>query len=177
MEFQSALKFVRYTALAIYGLIGVIGWHQYDELLRKTNANKVVIDNISSDMTINYVRAMVWYHSRGKLQELRSILLNDDLTQRNRIELRIKNMLMHRTSAYIREFNSLDAPVKNLGDWYQKNFNFDDFLKDIYEIIFDEKLNVDEKIRNVTDVMEEYQNITSSKLIEVLAKTQGDNHG
>lgn len=177
MEFQSTLKFVRYTALAIYGIIGVVGWHQYDELSQKINSNKLVIDNISSDMTINYVKAMVWYHSRGKLQELRSILLNDDLKQRSRIEVRIKNMLMHRTSAYIREFNTLGAPVKNLGDWYRHNFNFDDFLKDIYEIIFDEKLNVDEKIRNVTDVMEEYQNITSSKLIEVLTKTQGDNHG
>lgn len=88
-------------------------------------------------MTINYVRAMVWFHSRGKLQELRSILMTDDLTQRERIEIRIKNMLQHRSTAYIREFNSLRTPIRNLGNWYQDNFDFNDFLGDIYAVIFD----------------------------------------
>nr|WP_159465179.1 hypothetical protein [Scandinavium goeteborgense] len=163
------LKFAKYTALAIYGFVGIFGWYEYESLHQRLD-KPATIDNISPDMTINYVRAMVWYHSRGKLQELRSILMNDDLKQKERIEIRIKNMLQHRSSAYIREFNSLHAPVKNLGNWYQDNFDFNNFLQDVYLIVFEEKLNVDEKIRNITDVMEEYQNITSRKLIEKLTQ-------
>lgn len=175
MESVGMLKLARNISLAIYGFIGVMGWYQYDSLFRQINT--VSVDRLSSDMTINYVRAMVWYHSREKLQELHSILLNDDLKQRERIEIRIKNMLMHRASAYIREFNTLNAPVDNLGNWYQANFDFNNFLKDVCDVVFDAGLNVDEKIRNVTDIMEEYQNITSRKLIEKLAKTQGDRDG
>ncbi|CNI65518.1 hypothetical protein [Yersinia aleksiciae] len=170
------LNFAKALALALYGIVGVAGWYQYDNLLKQPIVTKSV-DNLSPDLTINYVRSMVWYHSRGKLQELRSILLNDDLSKRDRIEIRLKNMLMHRSSAYIREFNSLNTPVNNLGTWYQDNFNFDSFLHDIYEVVFDAGLTVDEKIRNVTDIMEEYQNITNRALIENLSKTKGVSNG
>lgn len=170
------LNFMKVLALALYGIVGLAGWYHYDSLARHAVVTKTV-DNLSPDMTINYVRAMVWYHSRGKLQELRSILLNDDLTKRERIEVRIKNMLMHRSSAYIREFNTLKTPVNKLGGWYQDNFNFDDFLHDVYEVVFDEVLTVDEKIRNVTDIMEEYQNITNRKLINNLSKAKGVTNG
>ncbi|MEZ6878326.1 hypothetical protein [Enterobacter sp. KBR-315C3_2022] len=166
------MKIIKVLALAVFGIVGVAGWYQYDAVLRKPIVSRTV-DNLSSNMTINYVRAMVWYHSRGKLQELRSILLNDDLSKRERIEIRIKNMLMHRSSAYIREFNTLKTPVKSLGDWYQNNFDFDSFLKDVYEIVFDPGLNVDDKVRNITDIMEEYQNITNRKLLETLNKIKG----
>lgn len=166
---MNILTFAKYTALAIYGLTGIFGWYQYQNQIDHSK-NTVVMDHISPDMTINYVRAMVWYHSRGKLQELRSILLTDDLKQKERIEIRIKNMLQHRSSAYIREFNSLSTPIKNLGNWYQDNFDFNKFLQDVYSIVFDNGLNVDEKIRNIADVMEEYQNISNRKLIDKLTK-------
>ncbi|MDO6409417.1 hypothetical protein [Pantoea phytobeneficialis] len=104
------LKFAKYTAIAVYGLVGILGWYEYQSQLDHTK-NTPTLNNISPDMTINYVRAMVWYHSRGKLQELRSILKTDDLTQKERIEIRIKNMLQHRSSAYIREFNTLHTPI------------------------------------------------------------------
>lgn len=170
------LNYIKGIALALYGLVGVAGWYQYDSIVHKPVVTKT-IDNLSSEMTINYVRAMVWYHSRGKLQELRSILLTDDLSQRERIEIRIKNMLMHRTSAYIREFNTLITPVSKLGSWYQGNFDFDSFLKGVYDVVFDATLTVDEKIRNVTDVMEEYQNNTNKLLIEKLSQDKGGVHG
>ncbi|WP_267443427.1 hypothetical protein [Erwinia psidii] len=168
------LNLAKALALALYGIIGMVGWYQYDTLLRRPVITKAeTVDNLSSDMTVNYVRAMVWYHSRGKLQELRSILLNDDLSQRERIKIRIKNMLMHRSSAYIRELNALNTPIKSLGNWYQSHFDFDNFLQDVYKIVFDSGLTVEEKVRNATDVMEEYQNITNRKLIDSLTETQG----
>ncbi|WP_254711494.1 hypothetical protein [Pantoea cypripedii] len=167
---MNTLKFAKYAAIALYGLVGMTGWYSYQSRIDHSEQPVTINNTLSPDMTINYVRAMVWYHSRGKLQELRSILMADDLTQKERIEIRIKNMLQHRSSAYVREFNSLNTPVRNLGNWYQDNFDFNDFLQDVYAIVFDEKLNVDEKIRNITDVMEEYQNIASRKLIDKLTE-------
>lgn len=170
------LKLAKALALALYGVVGVAGWYHY-AALRQQPAMTKTIDNLSPDMTINYARSMVWYHSRGKLQELRSILLNDDLSKRDRIEIRIKNMLMHRSSAYIREFNTLQTPVSHLGNWYQDNFDFDSFLHDVYVVVFDTGLSVDERIRNIADVMEEYQNITNRKLVDNLSKIKGVSHG
>lgn len=163
------LKIAKYTALAIYGMVGISGWYFYESEINRPPLVKEV-DVLSADMTINYVRAMVWYHSRGKLQELRSILLNDDLSKHEFIKIRIKNMLMHRSSSYIREFNRLKTPLPGLGSWYQQNFDFDSFLTEVYKVVFDEKLTDDDKIRNVTDIMEEYQNLTNIKLIDRLNK-------
>ncbi|CAK9883876.1 MAG: hypothetical protein XXXJIFNMEKO3_00250 [Candidatus Erwinia impunctatus] len=166
------LKLAKVIALALYGVVGAFGWYQYERTSAQLNSiNKV--DNLSANMTANYVRAIVWYHSRGKLQELRAILLNDDLSKRELIEVRIKNMLMHRTSAYILELNNLNTPVKNVGTWYQDNFDFDNFFAKVYQVVFDPVLTVEDKIRNITDIMEEYQSISNRKLTELLNKPQG----
>ena len=156
---------IKVIALFLYGIMGLSGWFYYNTMVTSHYSDKCN-DTLSSDLTVSYVRAMVWYHSRGKLQELRSILLNDDLSKRDRIEIRIKNMLMHRSSAYIRDFNSLENAVSNLGDWYNNNFDFESFLSEVFDIVFDSVLTVDDKMHHITDVMEKYQNITNSKLVE-----------
>lgn len=79
-------------------------------------------------------------------------------------------MLEHRTSSYIRYFNSLDTPIKNIGNWYQSNFDFENFLNSVFEVVFTPALSVDEKIRNISDIMEKYQNITNQKLLIELNK-------
>lgn len=156
---------VKYILLAFYGVLGVIGWSGY--IYEKSNVN-YTYDNFSSSHTVSYVRSVVWYHSRGKLQELRAILLNDDMTDKKLIQTRIENMLKHRTSAYIREFNGLTTPLPNLGDWYSSNFDFANFLDDVFLVVFKDSIPVDTKIRNVADVMEQYQNQTTVKLINQL---------
>ncbi len=163
------MKALKWIILGLYGVTGLVGWYKYTEL-QAHPVTAVYFDKLSPEMTVTYVRSMVWYHSRGKLQELRSILMTDNLDKRQQIETRIKNMLQHRTSAYIRDFNSLDTPVKNIGNWYQKNFDFDNFLSAVYSVVFDMDLSVEEKIRNISDVMEEYQNITNQKLNNTLLK-------
>lgn len=159
---------IRIILLVVYGVVGVFGWYKYYE---KEDALRVFqYDNLSSDMTISYVKSMVWYHSRGKLQEIRSILLTDNLNQVDKIKTRITNMLQHRTSAYIREFNALNSPVKNLGNWYQEHFDFPNFLNEVFVIVFDERLGVEDKIRDISDCMEKYQNKTTLLLIDELKK-------
>lgn len=151
---------LKYGLLSFYCFFGVAGWYQYAVL-----SDQRVYDQLSPELTVSYVRAIVWYHSRGKLQELRSILMEEDLVHQERVKVRITNMLKHRTSAYIREFNVLDTPVNNLGNWYQDNFDFDNFLNAVFEVVFNKSYSVDEKVKYVTDVMEEYQNMTTHTLI------------
>jgi hypothetical protein len=161
MPFMNLLKI---AATILYGLIGIFGWFE----LYKIKSNTMTANVISSQLTVSYVRAIVWYHSRGKLQELRSILLTDDLKNEKIIKTRITNMLKHRTSAYILNFNSLNTPIPNLGDWYAKNFDFNEFLNSVFAIVFNNQLSADEKIREITDVMESCQNNTVAKLSHTL---------
>ncbi|HHA1672071.1 TPA: hypothetical protein ACOEF8_004112 [Enterobacter roggenkampii] len=157
----------RYFLVSVYCVFGLTGWYKYSEFSSKSNS-QVVYDHLSPEMTVSYVRAIVWYHSRGKLEELRSIL--DDKPEDNEAQtrIRISNMLRHRSAAYIRELNSLDTPVSNLGNWYERNFKFDKFLDDIFLVCFNKKYSVEEKIRYVSDVMEEYQNTTNEHLMSVM---------
>jgi hypothetical protein len=160
------LFWIRNVLLAVYCVVGVAGWYKYSVLSDQKQQQQY--DQLSPDLTVSYVRAIVWYHSRGKLQELRSIIKDDNLDDETRVKTRITNMLQHRTSVYIREMNSLHAPINNLGSWYQENFDFDSFLDDVFDTIFNKKYSVDEKINFITDIMEKYQNMTTQKLISVM---------
>ncbi|EFL91184.1 hypothetical protein REG_1888 [Candidatus Regiella insecticola LSR1] len=167
------MNLLKLIIIGLYGVIGLVGWYKYTELVAHP-VTVVTVDKFSSEMTVAYIRAMVWYHSRGKLQELRSILLTDNLANKKQIKIRITNMLKHRTSAYIRDFNSLDTPIENIGNWYQNNFDFDNFLSAVFDEVFNNKLSVEEKIRSVSDVMEAYQNLTTQKLLINLNKLKGN---
>ncbi|MFA0076863.1 hypothetical protein AB4427_01720 [Vibrio artabrorum] len=158
---------VRLILLILYGIVGILGWYNYSTAPAKQTCN-IVYDRLSPEMTVSYVRSIVWYHSRGKLQELRSILSDDDLSNKERVKIRITNMLKHRTSAYLFEMNNLNTPIEHLGNWYQDNFNFNGFLTDIFVVTFNDNYTIDEKIRYATDVMEEYQNITTLTLVNKL---------
>lgn len=164
---------IRIVLLVVYGVVGVFGWYKYFDKEHDLHSHQY--DILSPDLTVSYAKSMVWYHSRGKLQEIRSILMTDNLKQVEKIKTRITNMLQHRTSAYIREFNALNSPIKNLGNWYQDNFDFHHFLDEVFVIIFDERLGVEDKIRDISDCMEKYQNKTTLLLIDELKKRGNNN--
>lgn len=125
------------------------------------------LDKLSSFMTYNYVKSVVWYHSRGKLKELESIILNDDLSDEEAIKRKIKNMLKHRTSVYLREFNLLNGPIRNIGNNYEEIFEFTPFLNDVYEVVFSDK-NIHLKLSLIADIMEAYQTKANNKLLELM---------
>lgn len=162
------VNIIKHAILVLICSVGIIGWGNYLALKELRIPASVTYDKLSPEMTVSYVRAIVWYHSRGKLQEIRSILMTDNLENRSQIEIRLRNMLEHRSLAYIRDFNSINTPLQNLGTWYQQNFDFEPFLTDVYKAVFDNKLTVEDKVRNITDIMEEYQNITNAKLRDAL---------
>jgi hypothetical protein len=147
--------------------LGIVGWMLACYVYyTKENAQ----DNFSANHTYNYVRAMVWYHSRGKLEELKSILQTENLKDIEATKLKIRNMLQHRTSAYIRDFNYLKAPIPMIGNVYGNIFDFDGFLEAVYEVAFDDTKTVDGKINRVADIMEEYQIDASNKLLTLMKK-------
>lgn len=127
----------------------------------------VKVDVLSPSMTYNYVKSVVWYHSRGKLKELEGIILNDDLSDQKAIKRKIKNMLKHRTSVYIREFNTLSAPIENVGNKYEELFAFQLFLNDVYEVVFSSK-DPHLKLSLTADIMESYQTKANNELLEFM---------
>ena len=146
-------------------LIGIIGWMlaMYAYYVKETR-----VDKLSANHSYNYIRAVVWYHSRGKLEEIKSILMSGDLKNEDQIKLKIDNMLRHRSSAYIRDFNNLDAPVEKVGDIYEKIFDFDAFLEDVYAICFNEEIPVDTRISLIADVMEKHQMEANDKVLSIM---------
>lgn len=69
------IKNIKIFIVVLYCIVGSLGWVNYYSQHKKDTTS---YDNLSPQLTVSYVRSVVWYHSRGKLQELRSILLNDN---------------------------------------------------------------------------------------------------
>ena len=156
MEFKKVLKLS-------WLLLGSLGWVALIITMYISPFKEK--DILSADMTYNYVKSVVWYHSRGKLQELKGILTLVDLSRKNEVKLKIENMLKHRTSAYIREFNRLNSPINSVGDTYAELFDFTPFLDEIFDVVFNEKLDINQKISDVTDIMEMHQTKANSALL------------
>ncbi len=153
--------FMKLKLLFLFFLaFGLAGWG-----VALTKPNK--LDQLSPSMTYNYVKSVVWYHSRGKLKELESILLSEGLDDEVAIKRKIKNMLKHRTSVYLREFNSLNAPIDKVGNHYNEIFNFTPFLDDIYTVVFSNK-DVHHKLSLVADIMESYQTKANDQLLDLM---------
>ncbi len=146
------------TIFLLFLIFGFGGW-----LVAITKPDK--LDKLSPFMTYNYVKSVVWYHSRGKLKELEGIILYEDLDDQEAIKRKIKNMLKHRTSVYLREFNSLDAPISGVGNHYETMFEFEPFLNDVYSVTFSDR-EVHRKINLIADIMEAYQTKANNQLLE-----------
>ena len=161
----------------------LLGWFLYLNL--KYNASDRY-SSLDQHITTTLVKSVVWYHSRGKLEELRAIFMDPHyILDVDGTKMKIKNMLKHRTAIYIREFNRYQCPIDNLGNWYQDNFNFDQFLEDVFEVVFDSTLYTKEtdehiiielKIKKIRDIMEKYQNETSELLYEKMHKKGSVKH-
>lgn len=136
--------------------------------------SKKETDNLSSSLAYIHVKSVVWYHSRGKLEVIRSILLNDDLSKVEKTKLKIENMLKHRTSVYITEFNNLKTPIQNMGDYYSSVFDFESFLNSVFEVAFDDELSVNQRVVDITNVMELYQNEANDLVFKRMKNAEED---
>ncbi|MGR5096827.1 hypothetical protein [Vibrio mediterranei] len=149
----------------LFFIVGALGWYM---ALTKPSQ----YDHLSPSMTYNYVKSVVWYHSRGKLKELESILLTGNLADEHAIKRSIKNMLKHRTSVYLREFNSLDTPIERVGDVYESIFEFTPFLEEVYDVVFSPK-DIHMKLNHIADIMESYQTKANKELLDLMNNSEG----
>lgn len=147
------LIYLRNFLLAIYGSIGILGWYNFIE---KKESVDVQYDHFSPDITIRYSRLVLRFFSRELLRELKFILVNNEMTDKNKINILILNALQNNMGIIISQLNAVDTPIKNLGNWYADNFDFNNFQKEIITIIFDPTLKIDEKIQNISDALESY---------------------
>ncbi|HIF9439440.1 TPA: hypothetical protein ACX6SL_003632 [Photobacterium damselae] len=152
----------------IFLIFSFIGWGAFF-YQNNIHTAKFRYDVLSPDMTVRYVRSIVWYHSRGKLIELKALMGDSSLSDEE-LMIKIENMLKHRTSVYINEFNHLNTPILNLGDWYNEHFDFDQFLTAINKEVVKRQTPIEIRIDRCTDIMELYQNQTTNQLRQLLNK-------
>lgn len=176
-------KKIRVFLLFCMVVFSTLGWFLFFN--SKLNNEKIRNSNqtlLSDHITETLVKSVVWYHSRGKLEELRLVFMDPNYMSDTRTtKIRIENMLKHRTSVYIREFNQYKCSIDNLGNWYQKNFDFENFLNDVFLVVFDKSLYEKDKdlgivaelkIKKIRDIMEKYQNQTSDILHKEIYKEE-----
>jgi hypothetical protein len=176
---QISKKWIKIFICISILFVALAGWYKYlsiNHTIISSVAADYKTEYFSSETTLTMVSALVWYHSRGKLHEIRGILLDSSpLKNVNATKLKIENMLRHRSGIYIRQLNQYHTPITNLGRWYDENFDFKNFIKDVYTIVFrdiDSKQNklyqIEMKIQEIRDIMEKYQNLTNDKLKQTL---------
>lgn len=128
------------------------------------------------------VESVVWSYSKSKLQMVRSVLIINNLTKREEeIKLKVKNNIIRIAEIYIDYFNSLNTVIPNLGDWYDENFDTDEFLEEIYAVMFvktrtpingmsesykeEKRINfINEQMEDISNIMIKYEHRVNQKL-------------
>jgi len=78
--------------------------------------NKQVLED---DLVVNLVRAIVWYHSKGKLRTIEQILIENNIaTRQEEITRKVRNCLEERTQIYLDYFNTLYTNIAKVGNVY-----------------------------------------------------------
>ena len=78
----------------------------------------------------------------------------------------------------IHHLNTYDTPIPRLGDWYEEHFNFEALLDGIYTVFFrvsdtdNIEFEAEVKVRQISDLIQLYQNETSEKLKQTLNVTK-----
>ena len=135
--------------------------------------NNKKVDLLPDDLTVNHVRSIVWYHSRGKLRYIESVLIENDIhTRKDEITRKIKNALEERSTVYIDYLNSIDCNIKRLGTFYCDVFEFDPFFKELMSVVLkpyrseDHTKEIAVKLKDIAEIMYEYQEKANIKVEE-----------
>jgi len=152
----------------------------------KYQEHEIKYDRIQRQLPVEVVErlveAEVWNQSKSKLQMLRSILVINNIKSREEeIKLKIKNLLIRQSRIYIDYFNSLNTPIRNLGDWYNEVFDFEEFLDEVYLVMFRElkkpaiktsdewrelsrQAFINEQMEDIANIMIKFQSKANEKL-------------
>lgn len=121
---------------------------------------------LSNEATIELAKKFVWAAWTVKLDFIKQRLEKNNLVAReDRIKSQIKAELIRiSTEEYITPLNKYNTKVWLLGTWVGNNFPMDEFLEEIYEVIFREDSDIDRKLSDITTLMKSYQNELWSEL-------------
>jgi len=135
---------------------------------------------LTKDQALTIIRERMWYYSAKKLEFLEDVLIRNNFKGRKtEIKKKIKYGLLNISSQYERSLNEFLMPCGQLGDLVKKNFNFEEFFKELIDIVFkdyseysDNKMSqIKLKLNDIKTLMSEYQN----DLIETLEKKRSEN--
>ena len=132
---------------------------------------RIKIDN---EKLLEITKKYVLSASFEKLDYIKQRLEKNNLKKRkDLIEKQLRAELIRISNeSYITPLNHFNTPVWPLWDYVKNNFDFDNFIQEVYDVIFrnEEKEDIPRKLQDITTVMKVYQNTLYDKLKEEFNK-------
>ncbi len=140
--------------------------------IQKEISQSVGTTKLTNTQIIEIAKAKVWLASEKKLAFIRKRLEKNNLQERKEIvKTQIRTELVRRSEEYIGFLNGFITPVWLLGEWIEHNFPMDDFLAEVYDVMFrlqkdwdTEKEDINIKIDDIRFLMMAAQNTLWEKL-------------
>ena len=124
-----------------------------------SSTGKVKLDD---EKTIEIAKKYVLAASFEKLSFIKARLEKNNLKERRLlIERQIRSELVRISkNEYITPLNHFTTPLWPLGDWINNNFHFEDFIVEVYDVVFrnENKEDISNKLNDITTIMKSYQN-------------------
>lgn len=158
------------------GFSSVLGW-ALSLVLLSSSSSIPDTDHLSPELAYNHARYTVWFHSEGKIRELRSILSQHDIydpKEVTKIKTLIESMLIRRSEVYAQELNMLDTPIDSLGNYYLTVFQFEPFLGEVIEICLSKEQGLDSKMISVYEIMFVYQTEANTHIKQALLDAENN---
>ncbi len=128
--------------------------------------------SLSDEQIVVVAKTSVWYWSEKKLKYIKKVLEKNWLTERRTtIEKQLRTELDRLSMQYIEELNGYTSSVGLVWNWVWDNFPMDEFMKELYLVIFapkkdnktkDECISI--KVEDCSFIMKDYQNFLFNSL-------------
>jgi len=142
----------------------------------KMSVWKTILDD---NILIDYVRTKMWFASENKLLFIKARLDKNNLILREKeVKKSILVELETRTEEYTSYFRKFNSKIWNVWIFIQDNFDFDDFIKELYDVVFRKQYYKTKeydnqiKINDIRNLMKDYQNRLIRKMIKELWQTK-----
>ena len=122
---------------------------------------------LTNEQIIEIAKARVWLTSEKKLDFIKKRLEKNNLKARKEIiQKQIRTELERRSEEYIVFLNQFTTPVWLLWDWISDNFPMDNFMNELFDVIFrdDNEWHTLTKLEDCRFIMSAYQNELWQKL-------------
>lgn len=132
----------------------------------KTEISKAIgKTRLTKDQILEVAKSRVWLTSEKKLDFIRKRLEKNNLYNRRDIVIKqVTTEMNRRSEEYIDFLNQFTTNVWLLWDWIAEHFPMEDFLQEVFDIIFKENVDILQKVEDIRWLMMWYQNELWEKL-------------